>query len=607
MGVVPTSNMSGLNCYIAALLVAAATGTSLSAPTGQYCAGVPFILEMKVDLTSESVMNFDLNIKVAHKEIKCPTEAIATSASEITFPNILKTGDCLGDRLRVLKKDVSKFVMEINADGTLSFKSGGAWPSLKLKPCSVIELKKTTVTPTQNIVELASGIADLSTLVTALKAGKLVTALSGKGPFTVFAPTNEAFAALPTGTLAQLLDPMNIKALQSILEYHVIARAAIHANDLKASQDVKTLEGQKLHITMVDGSVTVQKAKVTQADVAATNGVVHVINGVLTPAPLFCMHQEDTVDHKCFEACAPTKFDMKGITGASRCPSKYNTLDKTQVIRQCPDGLTSLRYCADTALNVTIQTKGERYEMMAVTELAEAQTTLYILTKGGCNQATLDSKYAEYAIKFAHLSEGTCAAQGYTVADGTQTIKVPVLGDITIAKFKKALTVTLLKEVEPLAPTEKCCTDCVAPQVKYFSVDVPHGFCGETCIRPRSYGLFHLFEKNLTRATDNTPCREQFTPNGGHYTKYTSTVSHGGFGLKVTLDLYGPAPEGSQPTGSYESSCSACKWADDTLTCDCQNGEGDLHKSTLPHYSACLAKGDDIDNVDGSLICNKKG
>merc|ERR1711935_1324966 len=135
----------------------------------------------------------------------------------------------------------------------------------------------------KNIVELAAGIPDLSTLVTALKAGKLVTALSGTGPFTVFAPTNEAFAALPAATLASLLKPANIKELDAILEYHVIAGAAVRAEDLKASQDVKTLEGQKLHITKAAGSVTVQKVKVIQADVAATNGVVHVINGVLTP------------------------------------------------------------------------------------------------------------------------------------------------------------------------------------------------------------------------------------------------------------------------------------------------------------------------------------
>jgi len=140
--------------------------------------------------------------------------------------------------------------------------------------------------PTKNIVELAAGIPELSTLVTALKAGKLTTALSGDGPFTVFAPTNEAFSAfslLFPDYLDYLLKPANIKELDALLEYHVIPGAAIRAEDLKASQDVKTLEGQKLHITKVNGSVTVQTAKVTEADVAATNGVVHVINRLLAP------------------------------------------------------------------------------------------------------------------------------------------------------------------------------------------------------------------------------------------------------------------------------------------------------------------------------------
>merc|ERR1712166_1646744 len=94
--------------------------------------------------------------------------------------------------------------------------------------------------PTKNIVELASGISDLSTLVTALKAGELITALSAKGPFTVFAPTNKAFLALPNGTLAHLLDPVNIKQLQAVLEYHVIPDAAMRSFDL--ANDVTTLE-----------------------------------------------------------------------------------------------------------------------------------------------------------------------------------------------------------------------------------------------------------------------------------------------------------------------------------------------------------------------------
>ena len=90
----------------------------------------------------------------------------------------------------------------------------------------------------KNIVELAAGTPDLSTLVTALKAGKLTDALSGKGPFTVFAPSNEAFAKLPKSVLDRLLDPKNIKELQDVLEYHVIAGAAVHKADLKSIQNL---------------------------------------------------------------------------------------------------------------------------------------------------------------------------------------------------------------------------------------------------------------------------------------------------------------------------------------------------------------------------------
>merc|ERR1712072_1019821 len=141
--------------------------------------------------------------------------------------------------------------------------------------------------PTKNIVELAAGTPDLSTLVTALKAGKLTTALSGTGPFTVFAPTNEAFAALPKATIAHLLDPKNIKELQAVLEYHVIAGAAVHAADLKEFQKVKTLEGKELFIVKDHrGDVLVDNARVTTADVDASNGVVHIIDKVLIPRAL---------------------------------------------------------------------------------------------------------------------------------------------------------------------------------------------------------------------------------------------------------------------------------------------------------------------------------
>jgi len=136
----------------------------------------------------------------------------------------------------------------------------------------------------KNIVQLAEGDKDLSTLVAALKAGNLTSALSGKGPFTVFAPTNEAFAKLPAEVLKRLLDPKNIKELDAVLEYHVITGAAIYAADLKPKQKVKTLEGEEILIEVEEKSVYInRKAKVTTADVGATNGVVHIIDSVLIP------------------------------------------------------------------------------------------------------------------------------------------------------------------------------------------------------------------------------------------------------------------------------------------------------------------------------------
>jgi len=138
--------------------------------------------------------------------------------------------------------------------------------------------------PTKNIVELAVADKDLSTLVTALKAGNLVTPLEGKGPFTVFAPTNEAFAKIPADELKHLLDPKNVKELDAILEYHVVSGAAVHSKDLKPEQKVKTLEGDELLVEVRDGHVLINhKAKVTSADNDATNGVVHIIDNVLLP------------------------------------------------------------------------------------------------------------------------------------------------------------------------------------------------------------------------------------------------------------------------------------------------------------------------------------
>jgi len=91
---------------------------------------------------------------------------------------------------------------------------------------------------------------------------------------------------------------------------------------------------------------------------------------------------------------------------------------------------------------------------------------------------------------------------------------------------------------------EPCCKTCEEPLKKYYSVDVPHGFCGEACMHPFKFHIFKIFEKNLTLAESDSPCQEQFTPTGTHYTEYSETVTHGIPGLlAVTLDLYGPGPE----------------------------------------------------------------
>merc|ERR1712222_255203 len=142
----------------------------------------------------------------------------------------------------------------------------------------------TAAKPTKNIVELAQGTDSLSTLVTALTAGNLVTALQGNGPFTVFAPSNAAFAKVPSATLTRLLEPKNVQDLATILKYHVVSGASVYSKNLKRMQRVKTLQGGKLLVMSSSAGVTVnRKVKVTAADNAATNGVVHIIDTVLMP------------------------------------------------------------------------------------------------------------------------------------------------------------------------------------------------------------------------------------------------------------------------------------------------------------------------------------
>lgn len=134
----------------------------------------------------------------------------------------------------------------------------------------------------KDVVDIAIGSADHSTLVAAVTAAGLVETLKGAGPFTIFAPTNAAFAALPAGTVDGLLKPESKAKLTSILTYHVVA-GAVKAADLKDGQKVKTLQGEELTVTIKDGKVMINGANVTAADLSGSNGVIHVVDAVLMP------------------------------------------------------------------------------------------------------------------------------------------------------------------------------------------------------------------------------------------------------------------------------------------------------------------------------------
>jgi uncharacterized surface protein with fasciclin (FAS1) repeats len=148
--------------------------------------------------------------------------------------------------------------------------------------------------PTKNIVENAVNSKDHTTLVAAVKAAGLVETLQGPGPFTVFAPTNEAFAALPAGTVETLVKPENKETLTKILTYHVVAGKMTSADLMKAIKagngkaELKTVQGENLTAMMKGKTIELKDEKggistVTIADVMQSNGVIHVVNKVLMP------------------------------------------------------------------------------------------------------------------------------------------------------------------------------------------------------------------------------------------------------------------------------------------------------------------------------------
>ncbi|REL32593.1 fasciclin domain-containing protein [Thalassotalea euphylliae] len=135
----------------------------------------------------------------------------------------------------------------------------------------------------KDIVDVAASNQSFTTLVAAVKAAGLVDTLKGKGPYTVFAPTNEAFAKLPAGTVESLLKPENKDKLIAILTYHVVP-SKFYAKQVVNIDAAKTVQGSSIDITAMNGKVMVDNAKVIKTDIKASNGVIHVIDNVIIPS-----------------------------------------------------------------------------------------------------------------------------------------------------------------------------------------------------------------------------------------------------------------------------------------------------------------------------------
>jgi uncharacterized surface protein with fasciclin (FAS1) repeats len=153
-------------------------------------------------------------------------------------------------------------------------------PKVIASECSASKSASTSAAG-KDLIAVAGGADNFKTLVAAIKAAGLVDTLQGKGPFTVFAPTDEAFAKLPAGTVENLLKPENRDQLAAILKYHVLS-GKVMAADVK-TMEARTVQGQSVDIIVADAGVTVNGAKVVKTDVLAENGVIHVIDTVILP------------------------------------------------------------------------------------------------------------------------------------------------------------------------------------------------------------------------------------------------------------------------------------------------------------------------------------
>jgi uncharacterized surface protein with fasciclin (FAS1) repeats len=207
----------------------------------------------------------------------CEKEVIFCVCSKISASHPMKcrqqqccnTAQCAESFRRTLNEEASSAELVRHRDrgvvGLSSVAMGSAQPKME-----------------KDIVDTAVAAGSFKTLAAALQAADLVTTLKGKGPFTVFAPTDEAFAKLPEGTVENLLKPENKEKLKAILLYRVVA-GKVTAKQVMKMDSAKTVNGQTVTIRVTDGKVMVNNATVTKADIEASNGVIHVIDTVLLP------------------------------------------------------------------------------------------------------------------------------------------------------------------------------------------------------------------------------------------------------------------------------------------------------------------------------------
>jgi len=175
-----------------------------------------------------------------------------------------------------------KQIVKLESQGVKMLKPYAIGLLAALVVTSAASTTATVTAQTKDIVDTAVAAGSFKTLAKALQAADLVTTLKGAGPFTVFAPTDEAFAALPAGTIENLLKPENKAKLRRILAYHVVP-GKVMAADVMKLQSAKAVSGDTLTVMMRNGDVMLDNAHVITTDIAASNGVIHVIDAVVLP------------------------------------------------------------------------------------------------------------------------------------------------------------------------------------------------------------------------------------------------------------------------------------------------------------------------------------